>query len=351
MQTTLPAPSTRPLALWLFACAGLVFAMTLIGAITRLTGSGLSIAVWAPVSGTLPPLTPAAWEAMFRLYQETPEFRLRNAWMDLEAFKTIFFWEWFHRLFGRLIGLAYAGPLVWFWIKGRIPRGWHGRLLALLGLGFAQGALGWYMVASGLVDRPSVSHLRLAAHLGLATLIAALMLWCGLRLWGQAAASVAESARRPLALHATGTIALTALALLWGAFTAGLDAGLVHNTFPLMAGRLVPPEFGFERPLWLDLTHNPVSVQFVHRWLGVLTALTAAGFSIHAWRRGLRDRVFAWPGLAALAQAGLGIATLLSGVPIVLAVAHQGGALILLGTLIAARQRLGASQPISSSAA
>lgn len=329
-------PQTRVLARWLFVCAGMVFAMTLIGAVTRLTESGLSIAVWEPVSGALPPLTHAAWERMFRLYQETPEFRLKNAWMDLEAFKTIFFWEWFHRLFGRTIGMVYALPLIWFWVKGRIPAGWHGRLLFVLGLGIAQGAMGWYMVASGLVDRPAVSHFRLAAHLGLATLIAGMMLWHGFALWGGRAVCVPPGARRALGIHVVAAIILTAVTMLWGAFTAGLDAGFVYNTFPLMGGRLIPHELGFQGPVWSDLTHNPVSVQFVHRWLGVLTFLTAAGFSVHAWRRGARAGVFLLPGLAASVQVCLGIATLLSGVNIALATAHQGGALILLGTLIAA---------------
>lgn len=329
-------PETRALARWLFLCAGMVFAMTLIGAVTRLTESGLSIAVWEPVSGALPPLTHAAWERMFLLYQETPEFRLKNAWMDLEAFKTIFFWEWFHRLFGRMIGLAYALPLVWFWIRGRIPAGWHGRLLFVLGLGIAQGAMGWYMVASGLVDQPAVSHFRLAAHLGLATLIAGTMLWHGLTLWGGREVSFPSKARRALTVHAFAAIALVATTMLWGAFTAGLDAGFVYNTFPLMGGRLIPHELGFQGPVWIDLTHNPVSVQFVHRWLGVLSFLTAAGFSFHAWRRGARAAVFLLPGIAASVQLCLGIATLLSGVDIALATAHQGGALILLGTLLAA---------------
>lgn len=338
-------PSTRPLALWLFACAGLVFVMTLVGAVTRLTESGLSIAVWEPLVGAIPPLTEAAWERMFRIYQETPEFRLKNAWMGIGDFKTIFFWEWFHRLFGRLIGIAYAAPMVWFWVRRRIPPGWHGRLLFLFGLGIAQGAMGWYMVASGLVDRPAVSHLRLAAHLGLATLIAALMLRYGLELWHRGKedpqpAEIPPAARGALRLHAAIAMACVVLAMLWGAFTAGLDAGLIYNSFPLMGSGVIPAELGFQSPLWLDLTHNPVSVQFVHRWLGVLAALVAIGFLVHAWRRGSRGAVFLLPGLAAVLQLGLGIATLLSGVDLILATAHQGGALALLGTLIAARWRV-----------
>lgn len=354
MQSAPPplAPDRRPLIVWLLACAGLVLAMTVIGAVTRLTESGLSIAVWEPVSGALPPLTPEAWERMFAAYRETPEFRLKNSWMDLEAFKTIFFWEWFHRLFGRLIGLAYALPLAWFWVKGRIPHGWHGRLLTLLGLGIVQGALGWYMVASGLVDRPSVSHLRLAAHLGLATLIAGLMLWFALALRQSPSGpeetflAARPALRRALAAHGLAVLGLTAVTMLWGAFTAGLDAGMVYNTFPLMGGRIVPPELGFHTPLVYDLTHNPVSVQFVHRWLGVTTCAAALSFTTHALRRGVRGWVFLLPGGMALVQVALGIATLVLGVPLALAAAHQAGALILMAMVLAALSALSrASRP------
>lgn len=326
------ASADRSIALWLFSCAGLVFAMTIVGAITRLTGSGLSIVVWQPLIGALPPMSESAWTAMFDLYKQSPEFIHRNSWMDLSDFKAIFFWEWGHRLLGRLIGLAYALPLVWFTVRRQIPSGKAPVLWLILALGGVQGGMGWYMVSSGLVDRPDVSHFRLAAHLGLAVLLYGLMVWAG-RDIQTGRAPVRDL---PAALRLHGWIGLYAviLTMIWGAFTAGLDAGLVYNSFPRMGDGIIPPEIGAMKPGWVNIFHNPVAVQFTHRWMGVVTALILVGYSLHAWRAGAADARSCALGAMAVFQAGLGISTLLLGVPVWLAALHQGGALVLLTLLL-----------------
>jgi cytochrome c oxidase assembly protein subunit 15 len=280
---------------------------------------------WRPLMGWIPPLTAAEWERVFALYRETPQYRQLGAGMDLAAFKEIFFWEWLHRLWGRLIGLVYALPLAFFWWRGMIPPERRGALIAILALGGAQGMLGWYMVMSGLVDRPSVSHFRLAAHLALATLIYAAIAW-------HAAAVLGVSrARAPaLAPHAWATIIAVALTMTWGAFVAGLDAGFAYNTWPLMEGRILPPEAFTLEPPWRNALDNTALVQFIHRWLAIATAAIALAL---AWRMGreeaLRGHAW-WLAAAALGQVALGIATLLAAVPVALGAAHQAGALILL---------------------
>lgn len=329
--------SSRPVALWLFACAGLIFLMTLVGAITRLTGSGLSIVVWQPLTGALPPLTEEAWNDMFALYKTSPEYLKKNNWMDLSDFKTIFFWEWFHRLLGRLIGLVFAIPLVWFWIRGHIPSGKKPVLLGLLVLGAAQGAMGWYMVSSGLVDRPDVSHFRLAAHLGLAVVLYAVMLWAGRDLWGPI---TLQPSPQGLRIHAWTGLYACVLAMIWGAFTAGLDAGLVYNTFPLMGDHLIPPETGAITPVWTNAFHNPVAVQLFHRWLGIATFAILFGYAIRIHNSPASRRDALLIGGMGTLQATLGIATLLLGVPVWLATAHQAGALILLTFILLHLKRL-----------
>lgn len=342
------ARDTRPIAVWLLICAGMVFAMTIIGAITRLTESGLSMVEWRPLIGTLPPLSDAEWQRVFDLYRQTPEYRINNAGMTLAQFQEIFFWEWFHRLWGRLIGVVFAVPFLWFWATGRIPRPLLPKLAGLLVLGALQGVLGWYMVMSGLVDRPSVSQYRLAAHLSLAVLIYALLVWLALDLMRGARRDArrfalpagAEAAHR----HAWAAIAVVAVTIFWGALVAGIDAGLAYNTFPLMDGRVLPPEALSLTPAWLNLFENTAMVQFVHRWLGIVTGLAvlalwwrgrqvaASGIDREA---GLIGDLAAAAGIMVLVQIGLGIATLLLYVPIPLAAAHQAGALVLLTLLLA----------------
>jgi heme a synthase len=329
--------TSLPLSRWLYACCALVFLMVIVGAITRLREAGLSITEWQPVTGILPPLNEAQWSRAFDLYKASPEFRAKHFWMGLADFKAIFFWEWLHRLLGRLTGLAFALPLAVFWARGMIPPGWKPRLLLLLALGGAQGFMGWFMVQSGLTDNPSVSHYRLAAHLALAFLIYALLLWSALAL----------SSRKPghgdarLYCHGWGVLAVFALAIVWGAFTAGLDAGLVYSdTFPKMGAHFLPPEMWHLTPAWINVFETPAAVQFTHRVL----ALAITGTVLSLWVHALARRA-SFPALHALTamvlvQAGLGIATLLSGVALPLAVLHQAGALIVLTLLVISLHRL-----------
>ncbi|MCF8495184.1 MAG: COX15/CtaA family protein [Alphaproteobacteria bacterium] len=327
-----PDNATRSLALWLLSCCGLIFVMIVVGAITRLTESGLSIVEWRPVTGTLPPLSQTAWERAFALYKESPEYHKVHFWMELSDFKRIFFWEWLHRLLGRAIGLLYALPLLVFWIRGMIPKGYGARFLAFLVLGGLQGLLGWVMVQSGLVDRPSVSHYRLAAHLSLALAILCLLLWTALDFLPRKQIPCA----RGLIGHGLAVLSMIAITIIWGAFTAGLDAGLVYNeSFPKMGGHWIPPDLWTLSPAWVNIFETPAAVQFAHRWLAITAVLGILSLWAHA-----RLRQTSFPALHALAfmalmQAGLGISTLLSGVALPLAVAHQAGAVILLGLLVA----------------
>jgi len=331
------ATKHRAIVIWLWASAFMVFAMAIIGAITRLTESGLSMVEWRPLIGALPPLTPDEWQRVFNLYRQTPEYQLKNAGMGLDQFKTIFFWEWFHRLWGRMIGLVYGLPFIWFLIRRQIPLGFHGRLWILLALGGLQGVIGMYMVMSGLVDRPSVSHYRLALHLGMATFIFALLVhtaWQIARIGHQPQTTAPQS----LIQHGWLGLGLIALTIVWGAFVAGLDAGLFYNTFPLMNGAWLPGEIFDVRPLWFGLVDNPALVQFTHRYLAMFTALVLAIFAARAWRTTTLSPTTRLLGLSvgimALIQTLLGIATLLSQVWIPLAALHQAGALILLALLV-----------------
>lgn len=320
----------RPVAFWLFACCALVFVMIVVGAITRLSGSGLSITEWRPIMGAIPPLNESEWDHAFGLYKSSPQFQKENFWMELSDFKQIYFWEWFHRLLGRLIGIAYALPLLFFWLRQQIPPAKKPLLLGIFFLGGLQGAMGWYMVRSGLVDIPAVSHYRLAAHLGLALLIYALMFWQALDFL-----NVSKSPSRTLFRHGLALLALMLTAMLWGAFTAGLDAGLIYNdTFPLMGGRLMPPDMWHLDPAWINIFENRPSVQFAHRWQAIAAALMAIGFWFHARKE--KKLSPAIHGLLAMAllQPALGIATLLSGVHLHLAAAHQTGAVIFLTLLL-----------------
>lgn len=315
--------NTRILAIWLFFCAFMVMAMTGIGAVTRLTESGLSIARWDVISGTLPPLTEDDWQQQFDIYKQTPQYKQINKGMSVEEFKGIFFWEWFHRVWGRLIGIVFAVPMIFFLVKGYIPKDDRLKYLGLLVLGGAQGALGWFMVKSGLVDRPSVSHFRLAAHLSLALTIFSALLWMGLRNLQLQKISVPAS----LKFHGGLSLALVAITIVWGAFVAGLDAGMTYNTFPLMGNGISPPELG-QTPFLYD----PASIQFTHRVLAMMTGLIVFSY-------GLRWTVFhkkiGWA-LATwvLVQIGLGIATLLTVVDIHTATTHQIGAVILLSCVV-----------------
>lgn len=328
----------KAVAFWLFGCCGLVFAMILIGAITRLTESGLSIVEWRPLTGALPPLNEEGWRRMFALYQTSPEFHQKHFWMDLEDFKQIFFWEWFHRLLGRLVGAAYALPFLFFLIKGWIPKDRILKLLGIFLLGGAQGFMGWFMVKSGLVDLPSVSHYRLAAHLSLALLIFVLMFWQGLVFLTPEGRNRAEPPRdAALLCHGWIALAFVFVTMLWGALTAGLDAGLVYNdTFPWMGETWIPEEVWARNPVWLSFFENHAGVQFVHRWLALATLVAVAGFAGHALAKKRAGRLYLAILVVVIVQAGLGIWTLFSHVALSVAVMHQGGAVVLLSLIVAA---------------
>jgi cytochrome c oxidase assembly protein subunit 15 len=322
--------SRRAVAYWLLACCALVFAMVVVGGMTRLTHSGLSIVEWRPVTGTLPPLSEAAWQEEFAKYQASPEFRQRNHDMTLAGFKGIFWWEYFHRLLGRVIGLAFAVPFIWFVARGAVRGALAWKLAGIFLLGGLQGAVGWYMVKSGLDHDPMVSPVRLAMHLGLAILIYAAMLWVALGLLRRTPAAPATPGLRRLALALPP---LVFLMVLTGALVAGIRAGYAYNTWPLMNGHLVPPEIWVIEPWWKNLAFNMATVQFNHRTL----ALVVAACVVAAWwllRAGTRDVIARRWGHALLVTAALqvsiGIATLLLRVPLPLAALHQAGAVVVL---------------------
>jgi len=319
-------------AAWLLACSALVFAMIVVGGVTRLTHSGLSITEWQPIVGTIPPLSQGDWEAAFAKYRATPEYQQVNKGMTLEAFKGIFWWEYAHRLLGRLIGVAFLVPLVAFALARRIPRGLVRALVAIFVLGGLQGAMGWYMVKSGLVDDPRVSQFRLTAHLLLAFVILGALLWTALSLAHPARAPLASRADRSARRWAFGIAALVLAMVATGGFVAGIRAGFAYNTFPLMNGALVPPEVMMLEPWWRNFFWNMATVQLDHRvgaWLLFLLVPVlwwklrrAPGVPVRAEKGG--DALFAM----LLVQLGLGIATLVNVVPLPLAALHQAGAVV-----------------------
>lgn len=315
---------------WLIVVAGMIFFMIVIGALTRLTESGLSMVEWRPVTGWLPPLSDAAWQAELKKYLASPQGRIVNRDFTVLEFQEIFWLEYIHRVWGRLIGLAFALPLAWFWWRGALNAYLKPRLLALLVLGGLQGAMGWAMVASGLVDRPSVSHYRLAAHLFLAIVIYAYTVWLILELTPRAI----HRDDPKVARKATALIGFLLVVLVWGAFMAGLRAGTAHSTFPTMSGYWIPPGLFDLSPAWINLFENGTTIQFVHRWLAKLLVL---GVLIMAWRAPRSETLAA--AAMALFQLGLGIATILSGVSIPIATLHQAGAVLLLTTLLVVRHR------------
>jgi cytochrome c oxidase assembly protein subunit 15 len=324
-------PPTRPLVAWLFACALLVFAMIVVGGVTRLTHSGLSITEWQPIVGTLPPLDAADWNEAFAKYQATPEFRDVNHAMTLAEFKRIFWWEYFHRLLGRAIGVVFFVPYVWCLACRRIPRGFAWPLAGVFLLGGLQGAVGWFMVKSGLVDDPRVSQFRLTAHLGLAFAILAAMLWTAWSLLDPRKIDRGADGVRRARRWSLAVAALVFVMVLSGGFVAGIRAGSAYNTFPLMNGQLVPAEILMIAPWWKNFFWNMATVQFDHRaiaWaLGVLVPL--AWWRVHRAQVPARARHGATALLALLAvQVALGIATLVNVVPLPLAALHQAGAVV-----------------------
>jgi cytochrome c oxidase assembly protein subunit 15 len=328
----------RHVAAWLLLCAAMVFAMVVVGGVTRLTHSGLSIVEWQPLVGTLPPLNEGEWQTLFEKYQQTPEFKQVNFDMDLAGFKGIFWWEYFHRLLGRLIGVVFLLPFLWFLLRRRLEPRLAWQLGGVFLLGALQGALGWYMVASGLVDNPRVSHFRLTAHLGMALAIFAAELWLALRLLSANAPATGR-----LGPAGLGLAALIFVMALSGGFVAGLRAGYAYNTFPLMNGHVVPPEILMLEPWWQNFLYNFATVQFVHRGIGWLLIFLVPWL----WWRARREALDAQGRLACnlllaalVAQVTIGIVTLVNGVPLLPAAAHQGGAVVLLGAALWAAHAL-----------
>lgn len=344
MHTSAANASTLPLRVWLFTVATLVLAMIVVGGATRLTDSGLSITEWQPLLGAIPPLSLDDWQQAFQKYKEIPEYHLVNKGMSLAQFQFIYWWEWAHRFLGRFIGLAFALPLAFFWLAGRIPRGYGPKLLGILALGGIQGFIGWYMVQSGLTERVDVSHYRLALHLTTAFAILALILWVAFEL-------AHEGHDDPIRLHtlsaaqtrtAWAILALMFVQVVIGAFVAGLKASLVYNTWPLMNGVLVPSDLLDLQPWYENFVENPAMVQFVHRLLAYLLVALGLWHAFSVASNADDERVVTSARVLAaafLAQAMLGVWTLLEAangaeIPIYLGLAHQGGGAIVLGIVV-----------------
>jgi len=325
----MPDPRRRAIRLWLYVVAALVIATVLVGGATRLTGSGLSIVEWKPLTGTLPPLSPAAWQAEFEKYKAIPQYRQINRGMSLDEFKTIYWWEWTHRLLGRLIGGAFLLPFLFFLWRGWIEPGLRRLLWAIFALGALQGAVGWWMVASGLAERTSVSPYRLAFHLTLACVIYAALLWTAQRL-GERPPHDAPPAMRAAAL---ALLVLVLAQIYLGALVAGLEAGLIYNTWPLMDGRLLPDlaDLLLLEPVWRNFFENVLTVQFDHRMAAYVLWLVAVMHMIHVAIRHRPALVSAIVvAFAVTIQAMLGIVTLVHQAPPVLAFAHHAFAVAVL---------------------
>ncbi len=325
----------RNMAIWLLTSAAMVALMVVIGGITRLTESGLSMTEWRPLIGWIPPLSEVEWQRVFDRYRLTSEYRIQFPDMDLEGFKTIFWWEYIHRVWGRSIGLVYALPMFWFLVRRRVERPLVPHLWALLFLGAFQGLIGWWMVKSGFVDREDVSQYRLTAHLGVAIVILGYLLWLAFGLLSRGD----DRAAAPVALRRLSltTAAIAFITILSGGMVAGINAGFIHNTWPLMDGGLLPDDFAALSPFWLNAFENHSTVQFDHRMLAYLTAIIAGfqWYRMHATELHARARMAGHLlGATVVLQILLGISTLLLVVPISLAVLHQGGAVVLFALAI-----------------
>lgn len=333
------AARTQPgaIATWLYGVALLVFVMVVVGGITRLTESGLSITEWNVVTGTLPPLSEQAWAAEFAKYQRIPEYIEVNAGMTLAQFKTIYFWEYIHRLLGRLVGVAFALPFAWFALRRAIPKGYGWRLIALFALGGLQGAVGWWMVASGLSERTDVSHFRLAVHLLNALFIMSGLVWTALDLKALARDPSARPAR--LTGFSLAVIAVLFVQLLFGAWVAGMNAGYAANTWPTMNGAFFPVDVNWSPGLFHALTNDPFLLHFVHRWwaFAAVAALVLMGRAVRRLDRRISLAIHTAFGIQVL----LGIATVMTSVNLTLAVLHQAVGAILVATTVWGAHRLG----------
>jgi cytochrome c oxidase assembly protein subunit 15 len=327
----------RQVATWLFICAAMVFSILVVGGVTRLTHSGLSIVEWQPIVGIVPPLSDEDWEQTFEKYKQTPEYRLVNHRMTVDEFKTIFWWEYWHRVLGRTVGFVFLLPFLYFLLRRKTDGSLNLQLAGIFVLGGLQGAMGWYMVKSGLVDDPRVSQYRLTAHLAIAFLIFTAMMWVGLGLLSRRGGGLFDERVRRLQRGGFWLALLVFYMVVTGGFVAGIRAGKAYNTFPLMNGHLVPPEIFLIDPWYLNFFNNMATVQFDHRLGAWLLAFLVPWF----WYRvrgaavGARAKLAAHLTLLWLAvQIILGIATLLLAVPVALGAAHQGGAMILLALVL-----------------
>jgi len=341
----------RQIAVWLLVCCAMVFATLVVGGVTRLTHSGLSIVEWQPLIGSVPPLNTGEWNEVFQKYQQTPEYLQVNRGMGLDEFKRIFYWEYVHRLLGRSIGLVFLLPFVYFLLRRKIEPTLAPQLIGMLVLGGLQGAMGWYMVKSGLVDDPRVSQYRLTAHLGLAFIIFAAMAWVALGLLaerGKAAQRSGSAALQAVQVYAGWLALLVFVMVLSGGLVAGLHAGLTYNSFPLMHGYVVPPDMFMLAPWYLNFFDNPGTVQFDHRLIAWLLIFLLPYFWHRARKLALspRARLATHLLLAVFAiQLALGIATLLLVVPVHLAATHQAGAMLLFAAVLWVNHELRVATP------
>ncbi len=335
-QTSLPKPFTAPetdraMFWWLVIVAVFVCSMILVGGATRLTDSGLSITEWRPVTGAIPPLTQQGWEQELEKYRQIPEYQIQNRGMSMSEFQFIYWWEWGHRQLGRILGLVFAIPFFFFLLRGRMPKRLQPRLWVLFALGGLQGAIGWWMVSSGLTERLDVSQYRLATHLSMAFLILGLTLWTALELrYGQAREAVRSRLFPWISVFWGAVLLQVAL----GAFVAGLDAGRIYTTWPGFSGDIIPRDYLYGMPFWQAIFESRPAVQFQHRWFAYLLVVTGAALAWLIWQR--QDGVFkrfavAIPAVLTL-QVVLGIATLMSAAPLWLSLLHQGGAIALFMT-------------------
>ena len=327
---------------WLLVLFALLVLMIAVGGLTRLTDSGLSITEWRPITGALPPMNEADWQEEFAKYQAIPEFQIENKWMQLGDFKTIYWWEWGHRQLGRVIGLVWAAGFLFFWLTKRIPVGWTGRLLLLGGLGGLQGAVGWWMVASGLTgSMTDVASYRLAIHLGLAFVILGFITWYALLLSREDRDLMQARRLREEKLFSLGTgwMHFAMLQILLGALVAGIDAGRSYTDWPLMGGQVIPPGAMVIEPAWRNFFENPGLVQFIHRVVGYLLAI----YTVMVWMRGRRSAnrrtqvAFTGAAIAVAAQIGLGIYTVITAAPWEVAILHQLGAVVVWVMILRAR--------------
>lgn len=333
-----PVRVNRQIAFWLFCLCGFIALVVLVGGMTRLTDSGLSITEWKPVTGVLPPLNAQDWQQEFLKYQAIPEYRLMNDGMSLPQFKMLYWWEWGHRLLARMAGVIFLVPFIWFWVKHKLPPGSLREFFLLLALGAAQGALGWYMVKSGLTNRVDVSQYRLAAHLGLAFLVYGYALWLGLSYWRDQ--QDREDYPKALAFLSMALCGAIFIQVLLGALMAGLDAGLTYNEWPRMDGYWAPPGLLRLQPAHLNIFENITLVQFNHRWWGAVVLVLGAALY---WRGRAVDGVRSGAGVVLailVAQFALGIWTLLTVAPMALSAAHQMGGLLSFTAALAVAHRL-----------